>query len=65
MDEYHEIGEGRLQLRQHGKHLILTHGRKATASKFKADKFVDKKVLVYVKVVDAEKIKRRKSSPRI
>ena len=65
MSDLKKIGEGRLQLRQSGKHLLLTHGRKCMATKFKADKFIDSEVIVYVEVVSKEKIKRRRSSPRI
>ena len=59
------IGRGRLQLRQSGKHLVLMAGFKDSAVRFKADKFVDKEIEVYVKMSGDEPRVKRRSVPRI
>lgn len=59
------IGKGRLQLRQSGKHLVLMTGFKDTAVKFKAGKFVDQEVELFVVLTGKKERVKRISPPRL
>lgn len=63
--EYHLVGKGRLQLRQSGKHLVLMQGFKDSSVSFKADKFLDQEVEVYIRVSGVAPREKRRRSPRI
>lgn len=65
MNDFISIGRGRLQLRQSGKHLVLMTGFKDTAVKFKAAKFIDCDVEIYVKSTGKKARAKRISPPRI
>lgn len=65
MNENVLIGKGRLQLRQSGKHLVLMAGFKDAAVKFKAAKFIDQEVELYVKVTGKKARVKRISPPRL
>ncbi len=59
------IGKGRLQLRQSGKHLVLMTGFKDAAVKFKAAKFIDQEIELYVRPTGNKVRVKRISPPRI
>ncbi len=59
------IGKGRLQLRQSGKHLVLMTGFKDAAVKFKAAKFIDQEVELYVRPTGKTARVKRVSPPRL
>ena len=62
---YSLVGKGRLQLRQSGKHLVLMTGFKDVAVKFKAEKFIDSDVEIFVRLTGKLARKKRVSPPRI